>query len=137
MAFSLKGQSLGIVNNWTILAVGGGLHVWPDAQIPAGDLVEVTITEGGPHSVFWAKYEEGDSHKLLILETQGDIRNALLVPASAVLDAPTASVSIVQVVQESYEGLDADLPIAVLTQAPIDPITPPPVLAELPFSLSE
>lgn len=137
MAFTLKGQSLGVVNSWTILAVGGGLHVWPDAQIPAGDLVEVTITEGGPHTVFWGKYEDGDNAKILVLQVQEDIRNALLVPASAVLDAPTASVSIVQVAQESFEGLDADLPIAVLQAADVDPITPPVVQIDLPFNLSE
>ena len=137
MAFTLKGQSVALVNGWTILSVGGGLHVWPDAQIPPGDLVEVTISEGGDHAVYWAKSEDDDTHKVLVLEVQGDIRNALMVPASAVLNAPTANVSITQVAQENFEGLEADLPIAVLQAAEIEPITPPVIQVDLPFNLNE
>ena len=120
----LKGQSVAIVNGWTILSVGGGLHVDPDDQIPPGSLVEVAISENGPQNVYWGKFEEGDTHKVLVLEFK-DIRNALLVPAEAQLNAPTANVSITQIVQESFEGLDADLPIATLQAADIEPVEPP------------
>ena len=99
--------------------------------------VEVTISEGGDHAVYWAKSEDDDTHKVLVLEVQGDIRNALMVPASAVLNAPTANVSITQVAQENFEGLEADLPIAVLQAAEIEPITPPVIQVDLPFNLNE
>ena len=124
MAIKLKGQSVAVIEKMTVLAIGGGLHVTPDEQIPAGNLIEAQISSPGPFKVYWSKYEEGDTHKILVLE-QGDVRNALLVPADADLTGNTANVSLTQLTQESYEGLDADLPIATLQAADIEPVEPP------------
>ena len=125
MAIKLKGQSVALVNGWTVLAVGGGLHVLADEQIPPGNLVEVAISSPGPFAVHWAKYEEGDNAKILVLDK--DERNALLVPADASLSGDTANVSITQIVMESFEGLADDLPIATLQAADIEPVEPPKV----------
>jgi len=129
---SFKAQSLGSVpGEGCVLAGAGTLMAYPKDAYPAGEYVAVKIVDGGPLTASFSDAQEGDTSRLLVL-VDGALRLAFVVPADAKVGSKV-SVEFESIAQEETEGFAADLPIS----SPIEPITPPVQVLELPFGIDQ
>lgn len=138
---SFKAQALATIGKIVVLSGAGTLIPYPPQagqSISPGDIVLVTISEGGPLAATFTPIQQGDTSRILLLE-DGDFRIAFVVSVNDSLNSTAASISIETIAQEYGEGFDGDqLAIAALKKdQQIQAASIPPMVVDLPFKISE